>query len=323
MPRAKYSARPNSTSPTARASSARRGARRRRRSRLSTPRRSRRSSWPRRKRVSKSARRRSTATWRNSSARRKPNRPAASAPKTKAGSRASAWAACASAWNRRSSVHRQKDVALREARALEIQLGREAQEAGFSERECLSKLEDNARAAATATSQLQRIEGETAAARTEVAGISDTVLQEQLHAALDARQGKESALAERRNALESAAAELRSLDEQRLKLEQGVIPLRDKINDLRLKAQAAQMNEDQFRERLAEVHIIAEADEAPFLDELNAGGAERLKDSVLQGDIARLTAEIEALGPVNLAALEELATASPSARASSTRNRPT
>ena len=29
--------------------------------------------------------------------------------------------------------------------------------------------------------------------------------------------------------------------------------LRDKINDLRLKAQAAQMNEEQFRERLAEV----------------------------------------------------------------------
>ncbi|TRZ97250.1 MAG: chromosome segregation protein SMC [Rhodocyclaceae bacterium] len=207
-------------------------------------------------------------------------------------------------------IHRQKDAALREARALEIQLGREAQEAGFSERECLSKLEDNVRAAATATSQLQRIEGETLAARTEIAGISDAVLQEQLHAALDAKQGKESALAERRNALETAAGELRNLDEQRLKLEQGVAPLRDRINDLRLKAQAVQINEAQFRERLSELHIVAEADEAPFADELAAGGAERLKDAVLQGDIARLTAEIETLGPVNLAALEELATAS-------------
>ena len=207
-------------------------------------------------------------------------------------------------------LHRLKDAALREARALEIQLGREAQEAGFSERECLSKLEDNARAASTATSQLHRIEAETQAARTEVAGISDTVLQEQLHAALDAKQGKESALAERRNVLETAAGELRSLDEQRMKLEQGVVPLRDKINDLRLKAQAAQMNEEQFRERLAEVHVLSEDDEAPFLDELNAGGADKLKDNVLQGEIVRLTAEIDALGPVNLAALEELATAS-------------
>ena len=203
-----------------------------------------------------------------------------------------------------------KDAALREARALEIQLGREAQEAGFSERECLSKLEDNARAGSTATSQLERIEGETRSARTEVAGISDAVLQEQLHAALDAKQGKESALAERRNVLEAAATELRSLDEQRLKLEQGVMPLRDKINDLKLKAQAVQMNEEQFRERLAEVRVVTEADEAPFTDELAAGGADKLKDNVLQGDIVRITAEIEALGPVNLAALEELATAS-------------
>jgi chromosome segregation protein len=207
-------------------------------------------------------------------------------------------------------LHRQKDAGLREARALEIQLGREAQEAGFSERECLSKLEDNARAAATATSQLQRIETELHAARTEVAGISDTVLQEQLHAALDAKQGKESALAERRNVLETAASELRSLDEQRMKLEQGVVPLRDKINDLRLKAQAAQMNEEQFRERLAEVHVVTEEDEAPFAAELAAGGSDRIRDNVLQGEIVRFTAEIEALGPVNLAALEELATAS-------------
>jgi chromosome segregation protein len=207
-------------------------------------------------------------------------------------------------------LHRQKDVALREARALEIQLGREAQEAGFSERECLSKLDDNQRAAATANSQVQRIDTETAAARTELAGISDMVLQEQLHAALDGKREKESALAERRNVLETAASDLRGLDEQRMKLEQGVSPLRDRISDLRLKAQAAQMNEEQFRERLAEVHVLGEDDEAPFLDELNAGGADRIKDSILQGEIAQINAEIEALGPVNLAALEELATAS-------------
>ncbi len=205
--------------------------------------------------------------------------------------------------------HRQKDIALRDARGVETQLGREVQEAGFSERECLSKLDDNARAASTAESQLHRVEAETGAAGTELAGISDSVLQEQLHAALDARSIKESALAERRNVLETMAGDLKGLDEQRLRLEQGLSPLRDRINDLRLKAQAAQLNEEQYRERLAEVRIVSEEDEIPFLGELNSGGAERLKDSVLQGDIARLTAEIEALGPVNLAALEELATA--------------
>ncbi len=202
-------------------------------------------------------------------------------------------------------TQRQKDMALREVRALENQLSREAQEAGFSERECLSKLEDNARAATTATTQLQRIAIDLGTARTEVAGISDAVLQEQLHSALDAKTAKESALAERRNVLETAAGQLRELDEQRLRLEQGIDPLREKINDLRLKAQASQLNEEQFRERLLEVHIVSEADEAPFADDLAKG----VRDSVLQSEITRTGNEIEALGPVNLAALDELATA--------------
>ena len=121
---------------------------------------------------------------------------------------------------------------------------------------------------------------------------------------------KRGVWAELRLGLGAVGCERGGLDEQRLKREQGINPRRDNINDRRLKAQAAELNMEQFRERLAELHLVTEADEAPFLDELNAGGADRLKDAVLQGDIARLNAEIEALGPVNLAALEELATAS-------------
>ena len=202
-------------------------------------------------------------------------------------------------------AQRQKETALREARQLETQLAREMQEAGFSERECLSKLEDNARAATTATSQLARITMETEAASTEVASISDQVLQEQLHHALDDKRAKESALADRRNALESAAAELRSLDEQRLQLEQGIAPLHERINQLNMKAQAAQMSEAQFQERLTEINLLTEADEAPFAAALAA----QPKDSVLQSEITRLNREIEALGPVNLAALDELTSA--------------
>jgi chromosome segregation protein len=200
---------------------------------------------------------------------------------------------------------RQYDAALREARALEQQMAREAQEAGFSERECLSKLEDNARANETANNQLERILGETDQASIELASISDDVLQDQLHSALDAKQSKDSALAERRNVLETAAAELRSLDEQRLRLEQGVEPLREKINELRLKAQAAQLNQEQFRERLVELNVLTEDDEAAFAEDVAKGQ----RDSSLQGEITRLTNAIEALGAVNLAALDELATA--------------
>ena len=202
-------------------------------------------------------------------------------------------------------LQRQRDTALREARALEHQLAREAQDAGFSEKECRSKLEDNARAAETAKTQLAQVTEDRAAAAQDLAAISDAVFQEQLQSALSVKGTQESALAERRNALESAASQLRTIDEERLKIEQGLQPARDKINDLKLKQQAAQLNVEQFQERLAEAHVVSPEDEAALAVELTPG----LRDGTLQADITRLTAEIEALGPVNLAALEELSTA--------------
>ncbi|MDP3033049.1 MAG: chromosome segregation protein SMC [Rhodocyclaceae bacterium] len=202
-------------------------------------------------------------------------------------------------------LQRQRDTAMREARALEHQLAREAQDAGFSEKECHSKLADNARAAATAKKQLEQAAADRAVAQQDLAAISDAVIQEQLQAALAQRGIQESALAERRNALEVAASQLRTLDEERLKLEQGLQPARERINDLKLKQQAAQLNVEQYQERLAEAHVVSPEDEAALAAELTPG----LRDSALQGDIARIAAEIEVLGPVNLAALEELSTA--------------
>jgi chromosome segregation protein len=202
-------------------------------------------------------------------------------------------------------AQRQKDTALREARALEHQMAREAQEAGFSERECRSKLEDNARAAETARVQLERVSGDTEAATTELAGISVAVLHEQLQSALDSRSGREGLLGERRNLLETAAADLRTLEEQRMKLEQGLQPARDKINDWKLKQQAAELNAEQHQQRLVEAGLTTPEQETELAAEL----VPALKESVLVGDIARLTTEIDALGSVNLAALEELTVA--------------
>ena len=202
-------------------------------------------------------------------------------------------------------LQRQRDTALREVRALEHQLAREAQDAGFSEKECRSKLDDNARAAETAKTQLAQVSAERAQAAEELATISDAVFQEQLQSALATRGTQESALAERRNALETAAGQLRSIDEERLRIEQGLEPSRARINELKLKEQAAHLNVEQFQERLNEAHIVSPEDEAALAEELTPG----LKDGTLQGDITRLTSAIEALGPVNLAALDELASA--------------
>jgi len=202
-------------------------------------------------------------------------------------------------------LQRSRDTRLREARALEHQLAREAQDAGYSEKECHSKLADNARAAETAKAQLAQVTEDRAAARQDLAAISDAVIQEQLQSALAVRGTQESALAGRRDALEAAAAQLRAADEERLKIEQGLQPARERINELRLKEQAAHLNVEQFQERLVEAHVLSPEDEALLSADLTPG----LRDGSLQNDIARLTNEIEALGPVNLAALEELASA--------------
>ena len=207
--------------------------------------------------------------------------------------------------NQVMEVQRSHDTALREARSQEQALAREVQEVRFTERECTGKLEDNARTSETARQQLERVAVDKAAAEGELAGIGDESLEERLQAALATRQQRETLLAERRNALEEAAAALRGLDENRLRIEQGLNPLRERINDLRLKQQAAQLNEEQYVERLAEAQILSEEDAAPLLAELVPG----LKEAALQADIARLAGEMEALGPVNLAALQELETA--------------
>ena len=198
------------------------------------------------------------------------------------------------------------EAALREARGQEQALAREAQEVRFTERECAGKLEDNARAKETAEQQLERIIEQRLLAEEERGSISDVEQQECLQAALAGRSERETQLAARRDALEVAAAALRELDESRMRLEQGLNPLRDRLNDLRLKAQAALLNEEQFSQRLLEM-AVGEAEEALLADELAL--SPNMRESAMQAEINRLQQDIEALGPVNLAALEELETA--------------
>jgi len=197
-----------------------------------------------------------------------------------------------------AAEQRRCDAALRELRATEQALARELQEARFAERECTGKLEEIARSREMAREQIERITAEAAARRQEREAISEGATEGQLQAALAARAAREGALAAHRDALEGAAAELRQVEEARLKTEQGLNPLRDRIGDLRLKEQAAQLNEEQYAGRLAE----ANADEAALAPELTR----EIREPLLQAELAALAAEIEALGPVNLAALDEL-----------------
>ncbi len=193
------------------------------------------------------------------------------------------------------------DARLREARAAEANLAREEQEAQFSQRECGAKLEEIARTRELAIAQLARIADESGQAQAERSGIDEQQLDAQLQELLERRREREERLARARQGLEEIAAQLRRHEEERLRTEQGLAPLRERIGDVKLKQQAARLNEEQFAARLAEANADEEA-LAPLL-------TREVKESTLQADLARLNQEIADLGAVNLAALEELTSA--------------
>ncbi len=201
-----------------------------------------------------------------------------------------------------TDVLREREQALREARALEQAAAREMQEADFSARECAGKLDDIARNQQLAAEQLERIRAETELRRGELDATDETRSADALQLALGLRASREAALAARRDALEGAAARLKQTEELRLRTEHEAAPIRARVADLRLAVQAAELAVSQFAERLAE----AGADEAVLAPLLGA----ELKESALQREVARLAREIAELGAVNLAALDELRTAS-------------
>ena len=111
---------------------------------------------------------------------------------------------------------------------------------------------------------------------------------------------EEQAVAAARDALEEAETTLRQTEQDRLLIEQGLEPIRERINDSKLKEQEARLTEEQFAQQLFEAHAN-EADLEPHLEKGK-------RSSALQADITRLSNEIATLGAVNLAALDELET---------------
>jgi chromosome segregation protein len=99
---------------------------------------------------------------------------------------------------------------------------------------------------------------------------------------------RESALAACRNTLEEANAGLRALEEERQRTEHAAAPQRERVADLRLRVQAAEMAEGQHAARLDE----AQADEAVLAPLLTPD----LREGSLQREVGRLGREIAELG---------------------------
>jgi chromosome segregation protein len=187
---------------------------------------------------------------------------------------------------------------LEQQRQLLLQTERQVQEAGFLEKESISKISDISNSSNVLREQLGQVDQNVERLEAELASVDDEALREQLQKSLESRIAREQALTGARTRQEAIAEKLRAFEEGRLGSEQKLQPIRDRIAELRLKEQAAQINGEQFAQQLRE----AGADEAALVAAMKEGQ----KAAPLQGEITRLTNAIAEMGAINMAALEEL-----------------
>ena len=190
--------------------------------------------------------------------------------------------------------------ALNQAREQQRGLERSQQEATFALRSLQARQAELRRSVDTAAAQEKSLLDERQRARDELARLNDAAAQAGLHNALAMKLERDQALAALRSHYDDLTAQLRTLDERRLHLERQLEPLRSRITDFQLKEQAARLGVEQYSQQLRE----AEADLAAVAQSVLAGN---VRLSGLQSEIDRLHREIQSLGAVNLAALDELA----------------
>ncbi len=195
-------------------------------------------------------------------------------------------------------VVNEAEVALARGRERVRNAERAAQEAAFAERSSRDRLAELERRRESLAAQAEQHQGLLGQLTSERAAIDWTPVEEALQQQLHVRGAAEQALAAARDHQESLGADLRTAEEARLQAEQKLDPARAKIEEMRLKEQAAALAEQQFTDQLAEAH----ADLAVLPDELKAFG----NKSALPAEIERLGQAIAELGAVNLAALDEL-----------------
>jgi chromosome segregation protein len=145
--------------------------------------------------------------------------------------------------------------------------------------------------------QLTRRRGELEA---ELASGDEPIVaaQTRLNAALERRLAVESELTQARGALEQADSALRALDERRQLAEQQVTAAREAMEQARLAAQETHVRRATLAEQFAETRCE--------LASVLAGLAASAQVSDWEQQLAETRADIERLGSVNLAAIDEL-----------------
>jgi chromosome segregation protein len=189
---------------------------------------------------------------------------------------------------------------------------RQAQEAGFEVRSLSSRAAQLEETITASLTQAERTEQLGFDLEQQLSGLSDSDEQERLQVVLDVKVQREQELVQAREKLEELTRQLRGADESRVGNEREQEPLRQKVVELQLKVQAAELNAEQFSQMLSENStdeslVLTQFAASPDGGETPDGIAKPLpKASWLQGEVTRLNNVMTGLGPVNLAALDEL-----------------
>lgn len=132
-------------------------------------------------------------------------------------------------------------------------------------------------------------------------------LKQKLAEALNVKQSAETALTAAREAHNAAETALQNIERERMRNEQMLHPLRDKLEASRLAEQEARLHFEQCQVDLTATGLgeTALADSLQMHQE-DFNRTSKLKS--LESAKTKLTQEIDALGAVNLAAIQELAT---------------
>ena len=191
---------------------------------------------------------------------------------------------------------------LTDAREQQRTLERQAQEARFQSRALQARQAELQRSIETAASQVASNVQAGEQLQLELGSFDDAAAQSGLQAALALKLEREQALGLARSSYDDLSAQLKRAEEQKLGFERSLEPLREQITKLQLEQQAAQLGGAQYLEQL-------QAAEADF-ETLSQGiEADAVKLWGLQTEIDRIQKDINALGAVNLAALDELTSA--------------
>lgn len=196
------------------------------------------------------------------------------------------------------AAERKLSDAREQLRALE----RQSQEAQFHARSLAARRGELQRGIETAVQQVAANEASAQQLTEELERLTDAAAQAGLQTALALKLEREAALGAKRSEYDDLTLRMRRAEEQRLQHEQSLAPLRERITKLQLEEQAAQLGGAQYLEQLTAAQVDLEA----LAKTIEDNG---VKLYGLQGEIDRINREINALGAVNLAALDELTAA--------------